>query len=157
MKRFGAVIALSLLLSACAGGGGEGRDEGKPNPRPGPGPAPVLAWGELACQRNRTCGDVALNQDLMALHLFFAKDFAARVERSKGEEYSIYLCSALLGYHWYQTFRQEGDAALADFLLHVMDPVQCSPRGDLNQLLQTYFENTGEYKNEIRKLGSRGN
>lgn len=155
-----AVLILTLLLAACGSkGGGRSGDAGTPSPGPGPkpGPPPVLSWGDLNCQRQNKCDDPVLNLDRMSLHLFFAKDFTSAIDRSRGEEFSIYQCAVVLGAKWGMIFRQDGfDPGVGDFLLHVIDPVRCSPRGDLDPLLQTYFENTREYKNEIQNLGGRG-
>lgn len=157
MKRV-AVLALSLLMAACgSGGGGKSGAGGAPQPAPGPKPAPILAWGDLSCQRRQSCEDLALNVDLISLHRFFSTNFAANIDRTQGDEYVIYQCGIRLGKAWRDAFRQDGfDEGLGNFYLHVLDPVRCSPRGGLNSLLQTYFENTREYKNEIQNLGGRG-
>jgi hypothetical protein len=147
MKR-GLMFALAILVVGCSSGGGSGSG-GTPTPKPGP-PQSELLWGDLACQKARSCSDPVLNKAWIDLQNFFKLNFERPQVKSAQDthELLIYRCGIRTQKMWTQFFHESiGESAFFDVTLS-WEP--CTYAENLEEQMTNYFKNTEEYKNESK-------
>lgn len=152
------ILFLSIALTACGTGGGNGGDGTTPPPSPAPRPDPVIQpeWGQLSCQKSRSCQELPLNFDRHEIEKFFSM-FRPDLLRIESEEERIYRCARLLGEAWTRNLRSEGmNPSLDELFMKMVDLKTCSTREGLGKNLTEYFKETKEYKNETQILSPPG-
>lgn len=146
-----AILLTSLFLTACAGGGGDSGGSSPVKPKPGPTPKPDLHWGELSCQKSHACKDPVLNETMVDVATFFYTGFFSSKIGNVAPEYKIFRCGQVVGAAWTEKFGSDGMSSTMDeFFFEMMDVDRCQVKGEPDDLLQTYFLNSEEYKNETR-------
>jgi hypothetical protein len=126
-------------------GGGDNSAENPP-PVPRPGTPPV--WGELKCQQNLSCQDVALNHKYESVQSFFVAIMLNRYIDDPSAD-RAFRCARKLGKVWsVHVGGDPYDAGLDQFLVAMVDLDSCHVRGSIEKKLKQYFVMTEDYKNE---------
>ncbi len=126
-----------------------------PNPKKEPVPTPKgePSWGDLWCQRTKSCKNAILNQDYQVLANFLRSVWDVKNPPGIDSDWAIFLCGYELSRRWDDYFhrRIEVDPSdWADFLLAAFEVESCRLHPDIHRSLQTYFKSTEEFKNETK-------
>ena len=112
-------------------------------------------WGQLDCQKNKSCQNFILNHDAEELVTFFIMQFPEDLSMEGKPARRSFYCGLDFVEKWLDQF--PGDHPLTEakqnqlsgFARTLLDVTRCTNHHDVVLKMDQYFTNTKEYKNEL--------
>lgn len=147
------MFLLTILLVGCGQGGGNGGSPGgaEPSPRP-PKPIQEMKWGDLECQKSRRCQNPVLNISRLKIENLLDVGFSEVLSDKYSDERKVFECGKKTVRVWNEQFgplQAADESFMQEFFFQMIDITNCRRFDDYESLLNHYFTNTGDYKNEI--------
>ncbi len=147
MKRF-ILILLLLAITGCSDDAENGENSGGQG-----GENQSLTWGDLKCQKKKSCANPILNLELENLDSFISLQFPSDSSSQSDTDSGHFFCGQLFMQNWMHHFPQhqgakkEEIAEIANFGRHTINIKQCTNHPEVSEKINNYFINTKEYKN----------